>query len=303
MTTCYECPRNCGADRTSGLGFCGCGKEIEICRASKHFWEEPCVSGENGSGTVFFCGCNLGCVFCQNHQISRKLTGKTSPVHCFSQTDFCELLLFLQQTGVENINLVTPTHFTEEIAKALKTVRPKLSIPVIWNSSGYEKPETLKKLDGLVDVFLPDLKFFSKKNAAAFSSAPDYFSVAVKAIAEMHRQQPKTVLENGRIKQGVLIRHLVLPGMTVESIKILHCIAEKFPQTPVSVMCQYYPAGRAKEFPPLDRKLKYLEYSLVKKQAKKLGLTGYFQEMDSATSVYTPDFSDSGLLDLFFSPR
>lgn len=298
-TECFLCPRNCGANRRESFGFCACGEQIEINRVSLHHWEEPCISGERGSGTVFFSGCNLGCVFCQNSFISCPFPGKRIPSRTLSREEFCDCLLKLQESGAENINLVTPTHFTVEIATALEMVRPRLEIPVVWNSGGYEKTEVLRRLEGLVDVYLPDLKFFSEKSASLLAGAPDYFSAAEAAIGEMLRQQPRSVFENGRMRKGVLIRHLVLPGRTVESRKILDFVAGHFPGTPVSLMCQYVPAGRASEFPSLDRKLKYREYSDVKKHFKTLGLTGYFQQPDSARGEYTPDFTDSGLLDSF----
>lgn len=295
VTECRICPRNCGVDRTNTHGFCGCGENIEINRVSLHLWEEPCISGKNGSGTVFFSGCNLGCVFCQNHTISRRDGGRLPP-EILSEKAFADLLLRLQDSGAENINLVTPTHFTAQIASALEKVRTRIKIPVVWNSGGYEKAESLRRLDGLVDVYLPDLKFYSGKNADMLAGASDYFSTATKAVAEMLRQQPTPVYEGEMLRKGVLIRHLVLPGLTLESMKILNFIAENFPGTPVSLMSQYTPAGKAVNSPPLDRKLKFKEYSAVKKRLKMLELSGYFQEPSSAKADYTPDFTDRGLL-------
>lgn len=278
------------------MGFCGCGEQIQVSRISLHFWEEPCLSGKNGSGAVFFSGCNLGCVFCQNTSVSLRDVSLRVPYRTFSREKFGDLLLFVQNSGAENINLVTPTHFSDEIAAALCQVKDRLEIPVVWNSGGYEKPETLRLLSGLVDVYLPDLKFFSQKNSARFAGAADYFQTAAEAVGEMIRQQPETVLKNGLLKKGVLIRHLVLPGAVVESCRILDFIAANFPGVPVSLMSQYVPAGRAERFPPLDRKLKYREYSAVKKYCKNLGLSGYFQQPESADGAYTPDFTDPGLL-------
>ena len=222
---CSDCPRRCGAWRSAdaGGGFCGCTALPHIVRAAPHFGEEPCISGVNGSGTIFFSGCNLRCVFCQNHEISRSPSGK--------QTDIAslrDLMLRLRDKGVHNINLVTPTHYARAVAAALDGL--ELGIPVVWNSSGYESAETLKRLEGLVQIYMPDFKYWKSEPARRYSAAADYPAIAQAAIREMFRQRGAYELEeDGMLRSGVLIRHLILPGQTMAAMDVMDFVAEEFP--------------------------------------------------------------------------
>lgn len=291
MEKCYLCPRNCGADRAAGeLGFCREGDSIRIARYSLHMWEEPLISGKRGSGTIFFSGCNLKCEFCQNRVISHGGKGESISVE-----RLCEIMLELQSMGAENINLVTPTHFADKIATALREVKKDLFIPVVYNTSGYEKVDTLKMLDGLVDIYLPDYKYFSDEFALKYSFAKDYRATAEAAITEMFRQTGETVIENGIMKKGIIIRHLVLPSCRRDSIAVLERISELLPKDKilVSVMSQYTPEFAIKadtKHKELRRAITSFEYSSVSERAISLGLDGFFQEKSSATSEYTPDF-------------
>ena len=291
MEKCYLCPRNCGADREAGeLGFCREGDSIRIARYSLHMWEEPVISGKRGSGTIFFSGCNLKCEFCQNRVISHGGKGEVISVE-----RLCEIMLELQSMGAENINLVTPTHFADKIAEALREVKKDLSIPVVYNTSGYEKVDTLRMLDGLVDIYLPDYKYFSDELALKYSFVKDYRATAEAAIAEMFRQTGKAIIENGIMKKGIIIRHLVLPSCRRDSIAVLERIAEILPKDKVlvSVMSQYTPDFAIKadtKHKELRRAITSFEYSSVSERAISLGLDGFFQEKSSATSDYTPDF-------------
>ena len=291
MSKCFLCPRNCGVDRARGeTGFCRESDDIRIARYSLHAWEEPVISGTRGSGTIFFSGCNLKCEFCQNRVISHEGKGEAISVE-----RLCEIMLELQEMGAENVNLVTPTHFADKIAEALRSVKGRLSIPVVYNSSGYEKVETLKMLEGLVDIYLPDYKYFSDELAAKYSSAKDYRKNAEAAILEMFRQTGEAVIENGIMKKGIVIRHLVLPSCRRDSIAVLERIAEILPKDKilVSVMSQYTPDFAIKADTPykeLRRAITSFEYSSVAERAVSLGLEGFFQEKSSATPDYTPDF-------------
>ena len=291
MEKCYLCPRNCGADRAAGeLGFCREGDGIRIARYSLHMWEEPVISGTRGSGTIFFSGCNLKCEFCQNRVISHGGKGESISVE-----RLCEIMLELQSMGAENINLVTPTHFADKIATALRRVKKDLSIPVVYNTSAYEKTDTLRMLDGLVDIYLPDYKYFSDELALKYSFAKDYRMIAEAAITEMFRQTGETVIENGIMKKGIIIRHLVLPSCRRDSIAVLERIAEFLPKDKilVSIMSQYTPDFAIKadtKHKELRRAITSFEYSSVTERAISLGLDGFFQEKSSATSDYTPNF-------------
>ena len=291
MEKCYLCPRNCGADRAAGeLGFCREGDSIRIARYSLHMWEEPLISGKRGSGTIFFSGCNLKCEFCQNRVISHGGKGESISVE-----RLCEIMLELQSMGAENINLVTPTHFADKIAEALREVKKDLSIPVVYNTSSYEKVDTLRMLDGLVDIYLPDYKYFSDELALKYSFAKDYRMIAEAAIAEMFRQTGSVLIENGIMKKGIIIRHLVLPSCRRDSIAVLERISELLPKDKilVSVMSQYTPEFAIKadtKHKELRRAITSFEYSSVSERAISLGLDGFFQEKSSATSEYTPDF-------------
>lgn len=288
---CSICPRNCNADRSKTVGICSVGERIKVARAAPHFWEEPCLSGEKGSGTVFFSGCNLGCVYCQNYGISHEAFGKE-----VTQTQLMKIFDNLLEQGVHNLNLVTPTHFVPMIAKALAEYNSP--VPVVYNSSGYEKAETLKMLEGLVDIYLPDLKYFDSAPAEKYSGAADYFDYASKAVLEMHRQVGNIELDSsGLAKKGLIIRHMVLPGNISQAVKVFEWVSENLPEeTYISVMRQYTPYGEAKEMPPINRRLSSREYSLVKQKILALGFENcYFQSSESATESFIPNFDLKGV--------
>ena len=286
---CNLCPRRCNAERTEteGRGYCHMGTLPVVARAARHFWEEPCISGTNGSGTVFFCGCQLGCVFCQNATISGGMrSGKTLSVESLA-----ELFLRVEALGVHNLNLVTPTHFAPAIFAALRLRKP--GIPVVWNSSGYESPEMIEAARGLVDVFLPDLKYAKASTGRELAHAPDYFPVALSAIRAMCAQTGAPVYDaDGMLVRGTLVRHLALPLRVDESIAILDAIANELPAgTPVSLMRQYTPMnGVAAK--GLDRRLTAREYARARDHFFDLGLPGYLQEKEAAQSSFTPAFMD-----------
>ena len=279
MAICNKCPRGCNLG--NGVGFCGV-KGIKVAKIMKHYYEEPIISGTNGSGAIFFSGCNLRCCYCQNMPISHGLKGEY-----YTQEQLAEEIIKLQKSGVHNINLVTAAHLTAEVAEVLKIVKPELNIPVIYNSSGYEGD--LEALNGLVDVYLPDFKYFDPILAEKYSHAPDYPEVAKKAIAQMIEQVGDVVIDNGLIKKGVVIRHLVLPGHRADSIKIMEYINEHFPSAYVSVMSQFTPQFNVGPS-ELNRKVTSFEYNSVVDAAAKLGLKGFMQDRTSADTVYTPDF-------------
>lgn len=294
---CNLCPRNCNVERTKGV--CGMATAM-LSRAAKHFWEEPCISGSAGSGTVFFAGCNLHCKFCQNHSISVQPHGVE-----VSWQRLADVFLYLQQQGAANINLVTPDHVVHIVRRALEECKHKLNIPVVYNSSAYAKVQAIKSLQGLVDVYLPDLKFASAHLAQYLCGAADYFAVATQAIEEMFRQQPQNIFENGYITRGVIVRHLVLPGCTEDSKRVLDWIANFNKQTTVSLMAQYFPPRSIQvepykfsaidgNFPQLNRRLFHHEYQNVRQYFFNVGLkNGYMQDTSSATEDYLPDFDDA----------
>lgn len=288
---CNMCPRNCGADRETGVGFCGVPNTIKIARAALHFWEEPSVSGEKGSGTVFFSGCNLGCVYCQNYEISHRAKGKT-----VTEERLCEIFLELIAQGAHNINLVNPTHYALQIKKVL-TENP-LPVPVVYNSSGYEKTETLKSLEGIVDIYLPDLKYTDSGRSERYSFAKDYFDYASKALTEMKRQCPENIFdEKGIMHKGLIVRHLVLPKNTNQTIKILDFIKENLgTDTAISLMAQYTPFGEVENFPELQRRITSREYEKVLSYAENLGFeTIYTQSPEAATEDFIPKFDFTGI--------
>lgn len=294
FTSCRLCPRKCGADRTKGVGFCGGGLEIKAAKAYLHMWEEPCISGTNGSGTVFFSGCGLKCVFCQNYKISAENFGRE-----ISGERLGEIFLELQEKGAHNINLVSPTHYVPQIISVLDRVKPRLKIPVVYNSGGYELTETLKMLEGYVDIYLPDLKYYDNALAAKYSSAPDYFERACAAVEEMLRQVGKVRFgENGLLEKGVVIRHLTLPNCRHDSVKVLETIAERFGTENIllSLMSQYTPFYRSCEFKELSRRISTFEYNFVADKAAEMGFKGYMQEKSSAKEEYTPEFDLVGIL-------
>ena len=290
MSICNLCPRACGVDRESRLGFCASPEDAAVSRVSLHMWEEPPISGERGSGTIFFSGCNLRCVFCQNKAISRG----AADAKIYGADALSELFLSVECMGAHNINLVTPTHFVPTVSKALEKVKSKLSIPVVYNSSGYELASSLRMLDGLVDVYLPDLKYASGELAAKYSSAPDYPEIAKAALREMYRQTGAVSFdEAGMITRGVIVRHLVLPSHRKDSIAVLETLAELLPIKDIrlSLMSQYTPEFATDcEFRELHRRVTTFEYNSVLDHALSLGFEGYFQHRSSASASYTPDF-------------
>lgn len=290
MDGCILCPRLCGVDRTERVGYCGSGSLPKVARAAKHHWEEPCISGTEGSGTVFFSGCTLGCVFCQNREISRGGTGREVTVE-----HLADIFKRLEGQGVHNLNLVTPTHFTPQILQALELSKP--TVPVVMNCGGYERVETLRQWEGKVQVYLPDLKYFSPELSAKYSAAPDYFAVASKAIMEMHRQQPQLVWEGDLLKSGLIIRHLVLPGCMKDSLQILDFLDNHLPKDSflLSLMSQYTPTENCKQFPEINRRVTTYEYRKVADRAAELGFFGFAQDRRSAKEEYTPPFNLEGV--------
>ena len=292
---CLQCPRQCGVDRESTPGYCLAPWHFSVSRASLHMWEEPSVSGTRGSGTIFFSGCNLRCVYCQNRDISHAAVGKP-----LDGNGLAALFFKLRDAGAHNINLVTPTPYAFQLADVLERVKPSLGIPVVYNCGGYESVETLKRLDGLVDVYLPDLKYFDTDLAARYSDAPDYFPTALSALREMLRQAGKTQLDgDGIIRRGVIVRHLVLPSHRSDSIALLGRLATEFGTSAflLSLMSQYTPDfAQNTPYPALHRRVTSFEYNSVLSHAQALGFDGYFQARTAATSDFTPDFHDTGLL-------
>ena len=292
MTECYLCPRLCGARREAGeYGFCGQSADINISRADLHMFEEPVISGKHGSGTIFFSGCSLRCVFCQNRAISRAISDKGMTL---TPRELADTMLSLEEKGAHNINLVTPTHFADKIVDALLLVKHRLSIPVVYNSSGYERVETLRTLRGLVDIYMPDIKYASSELAKRYSLALDYPQVAIAAIKEMVDQTCAPMFDSdGMLKKGTLVRHLVLPAHRDDSIEVMRMLASAVPPDMIllSLMSQYTPEF-ALDSPHknLHRRLTTFEYDSVLEVAQTLGFDGFSQKRDSASSVYTPDF-------------
>lgn len=291
--SCTLCPRECKAERTDeSRGFCGAGSLPRVAKAMLHQWEEPCISGEKGTGAVFFSGCVLKCCYCQNYNISAENFGKELTVR-----ELADVFLRLADAGASSLDLISGAQYLPQIIDALDLVKPQIKLPVIWNSGGYEKVEALKRLEGYVDVYLPDLKYADSARAARYSAAPDYFPVAGAAIKEMVRQVGEVVIEDGLIKKGVIIRHLVLPGGKKDSMAVLDFIANELPKGVwVSLMSQYTPFYKAKEMKELNRRITTLEYDRVAEHMESLGLVyGYMQEKSSAKEEYTPVFDLSGL--------
>lgn len=295
------CPRICGADRTVKRGYCGMGEEITAARAMLHFWEEPCISGKGGAGAVFFSGCVLGCIYCQNYDVSMLNFGKEITADRLS-----DIFLELRDKGAECIDLVNPTHFADKIAVSLTSAKQKgLDIPIVYNSGGYERVETLKSLEGLVDVYLPDVKYFDDDMARRLSSAPRYFDTAMTAVSEMLRQTGKPVFGKASdgvsplLIRGTLVRHLVLPGGYKDSVEIVKRLGERFGEDILfSLMSQYTPFGKVLTdlaFSKLSRRITTFEYNKVLDAVIDAGLRGYMQERSSAKEEYTPLFDLSGL--------
>lgn len=296
LKSCRLCPRNCTVDRTEGQkGYCKVTSEIVVARGALHYWEEPCISGKSGSGAVFFGGCNMGCVFCQNHEIVTGEVGKT-----YTVSELCKLYINLQSQGANNINLVTPSHYVPQIKESLEQAKSAgLSIPVVYNTGSYEKTETLALLNGIIDIFLPDFKYYDPSLAGKFSNAPDYPAVARKAINEMVRQAGKCVFEGEGektlIKKGVIVRHLVLPGHTKDSKKVIEYLYKTYGDSIyISIMNQYTPmlCKLSCEYPELTRKVTDYEYNKVIDYALNLGVTNAFiQEGETQSESFIPPFS------------
>lgn len=294
---CNLCPRNCGVDRTVKTGVCGSGDRCKIVRAALHYWEEPCISGENGSGTIFFSGCSLGCVFCQNYAIS---DGK-SPYGVEVNTErLAEIFFELKDKGANNINFVTPTHFMPHIKEAVITAKNRgFNLPFIYNTSGYEKREVIKELEGTVDVYLPDLKYFDSELSMKYSRTADYFHRASEAIDEMIRQTGEAeFFENGMIKKGVIVRHMVLPNHTKDSKKVIEYLYKTYGDTVyISIMNQYTPmeTDRMKAYPELARSITSREYDKVIDFALSIGVkNAYIQEGDTNKESFIPNFDGEG---------
>lgn len=292
FTSCTLCPRKCGADRINGAGFCGAGDKLRAAKAYLHMWEEPCISGTNGSGTVFFSGCGLRCCFCQNYKISAEGFGAE-----LSEARLAEIFLELREKGAHNINLVTPTHFVPRIMSALDIAKPCLDIPVVYNCGGYESVETLKMLEGYIDIYLPDFKYADNELARKYSAAPDYFEVCTAATGEMLRQVGAPRFEGGLLKSGVIIRHMTLPSHRFDSVRVLEEISRRYGTENVllSLMSQYTPFYKSCEHKELDRRISTFEYNFAADRAAELGFRGYMQEKSSAKEEYTPDFDLSGI--------
>lgn len=287
---CNICPRKCNAQRESAQGFCRAPERFKLARAALHFWEEPCISGKNGSGAVFFSGCNLKCVYCQNYEIS--IGDKGTQI---SDERLIEIFEGLIDEGAQNINLVNPTHYATRLAEVLS--KWKCPVPIVYNSSGYESVETLRLFEGIVDIYLPDFKYIRSEKAQRYSRAKDYPQAVKAALFEMRRQQPKDIFENGIMKRGMIIRHLILPQNTNSSLEIIDYIKENFESTYLSLMAQYVPCGNLKDFPELQRKITKREYEKVVNYACQKGLQRVFvQELGSADKMYIPPFDLNGVI-------
>ncbi len=297
MTLCYICPHRCGVDRpetmsSSGtFGSCGCGMKPIVARAGLHMWEEPCISGTRGSGTVFFSGCNLHCIFCQNHKISCEGFGKE-----ITMEHLQKIYQGLIAQGAHNINLVTPTHFAQAIIESLKE---KLSVPVVYNTSGFETIDTLRKLQGKVQIYLPDFKYSDDLAAIKYSNAPDYCRITAAAIKEMYRQTGDYIIDDeGILQSGVLIRHLILPGLIDNSKRVIDWVAETFKQGQVlfSLMHQYIPCGDAAKYPEINRTVSKAEYEEIEAYLFASGIEdGFVQDGDAASCDFIPDFDGTGI--------
>ena len=290
LNSCTICPHNCKINRNNGqIGRCRSGDKVKIALASVHNYEEPCISGKNGSGTIFFSNCNLSCVYCQNYKISQLGKG-----YELSVEELANIMLKQQEKGVNNINLVTPTMYVYQIIEAIKIARKRgLNIPIIYNTNGYENVKTIQDLNGYVDIYLPDLKYYSNEISKKYSKIDNYFKYATEAIKEMYKQVESPIFdENGIIKKGLIIRHLVLPNHLQNSKHILKWIKENMPEdTYVSVMAQYFPTYKAKEDNLINRKLNKKEYREIEEFLYTLNLeNGYMQELGEHEEEYVPNF-------------
>ena len=291
LSKCDICPRMCKVNRLAGkTGFCRCDEKIKIALVSSHYFEEPCISGKEGSGTIFFSNCNLACIYCQNHEVSQEGKGKEVSIERLS-----EIMLEQQSRGVNNINLVTGTMYIYQIIEAIKLAKKNgLTIPIVYNTSGYENVETIKDLEGFVDIYLPDLKYYNNELATKYSNCPNYFEIATEAIKEMARQVPENQFnENGIMTKGLIIRHLILPNHVQNSKNILKWIKDNLPsKTYVSVMAQYFPTYKAKDNMEINRKINKKEYEQIENYLYTLDLTeGYMQDLGEHEEEYVPDFN------------
>ena len=292
MSICNFCARRCGIDRSQHAGFCGMTEKIRIARAGLHFWEEPCISGEKGSGTVFFSGCNLRYVYCQNYEISTGGSGQEITLPRLKEI-YSELIA----QGAHNINLVTPTHYTDAVLASLEEPLP---VPVVYNTNGYEDVENLKRLEGKVQIYLPDLKYSDDSLAIRYSNAPGYFAAATRAIREMFRQTGRYRIdeETGLMERGIIIRHLLLPGQVENTKRVIDWVAETFEPGDVlfSLMRQYIPHGKAEDYPELNRKVTDEEYQTVEDHLFDSGIEdGFVQDEDSASKDFIPSFDGTGV--------
>ncbi len=295
LSDCTLCPRNCHVDRINGQkGYCHETAELVVARAALHMWEEPCISGESGSGTVFFSGCAVGCVYCQNKPIARGLTGKQITIERLS-----EIFLELQGQGANNINLVTPTHYVPQIIEAVEKARGRgLALPIVYNSSGFEKTETLALLEGIVDIYLPDFKYFSKELAKNYSNCEDYFPVAAAAIEKMVRQAGEPVFgPDGMMAKGVIVRHLTLPGSLQDSKDVIHYLHQTYGKKIfISIMSQYTPLANLKRYPELNQKVDPADYDELIDYAISLGVeNGFIQDGETAMESFIPEFDQTGV--------
>lgn len=288
MKNCTLCPRECGADRTVGTGICRGGEKVCVSKVMVHKWEEPCICGEKGTGAVFFSGCSLGCVYCQNRDISRKCSGKE-----YSEGELAELFGEISGSGVSTLDLVTPSHYAPQVNEALGMC--DVNIPVVYNIGGYEKADTVSRYMTRADVFLTDFKYGSEETGQKYSAAPDYPEVAADALREMYRITGDPVYgDDGALRRGIILRHLVLPGERRDSVKALETAASTVPPEKVilSLMRQYTPGFAPAEYRNLGRRVTTFEYEFVRDAAIEMGYSGYSQDADSATASYTPDFGE-----------
>lgn len=295
LNNCTLCPRFCKINRNKNeLGFCKIGKDLFVARAALHYWEEPIISGEKGSGTVFFSGCNLKCVFCQNYKISNNNFGKRISINRLS-----EIFLELQEQGANNINLVTPTHFVSQIIEALKIAKKNgLFIPIVYNSSGYENVDTIKLLQGYIDIYLPDFKYFDNKYALKYSKCNNYFEHASSAIDEMIKQVGKPQFnEKGILIKGVIVRHMLLPGLLEDSKKIIHYLVDKYNNDIfISIMNQYTPTNNLDKYNEINRTVSNTEYEALIDYAMDLGIqNGFMQEGETQKTSFIPEFDTTGV--------
>ncbi len=297
LSECTLCPRECRVDRNAGkIGYCGQTARLIAARAALHFWEEPCLSGTNGSGAVFFSGCNLRCVYCQNHEIALGQAGRE-----ITPARLSDIFLELQEKQAHNINLVTPTHFIPQIVGALDSAKRRgLCVPVVYNTSAYEKPEILRFLEGLVDIYLPDFKYFDADLSERYSHAPDYFEVASGAVAEMVRQVGTPVFTDGEdslMTHGVIVRHLLLPGCEKDSRRILRYLHNTYKNDIyVSIMNQYTPLAQVSSIPSLNRRISEKEYERIVDYAIRIGIeNGFIQEGETASESFIPAFDCEGI--------